>query len=52
MMGETDEQTPVCVFRDAPHLEFAAEDATDDLYVPPEDDIYYPLLKSLYEDGE
>lgn len=48
-MGETDEQTPLCVISDAPHLEFAAKDTTDDLYVSPEDDIYYPLLKSLYE---
>lgn len=50
MMGETTEQTPLCVIRDAPHVEFTNDDVTDELYIPPKEDIYYPLLKPLYED--
>ena len=49
MMGETTEQTPVCVVRDAPHLIFTDEDRTGELFTPAEEDIYYPLLKPIYD---
>lgn len=49
MMGETSEQTPVCIIRDAPHIDFVDTDTTDELFIPPEEDIYYELLKPLYK---
>lgn len=48
-MGETSEQTPVCVIRNAPHMEFTNEDMSHELFIEPEEDIYYELLKPLYK---
>jgi len=50
MMGETTEQTPLCTLRDAPHVEFVNESMSDEMFVPPEEDIYYPLLKQFSEE--
>lgn len=52
MMGETNEQTPLCIIRDAPHVLYSDKEHTDDLFIPPEEDIYYQLLKPLYEQEE
>lgn len=51
-MGETNEQTPLCIIRGAPHMVYTAEDTTDKLLIPPEEDIYYPLLKRLYKEKD
>lgn len=52
MMGETTEQMPLCIVRDAPHVKFTNKDTTKDLFIPPEEDIYYQLLKPLYKKGK
>lgn len=49
VMGEMAEQTPLCVVRDAPHAKFTDKDTSGDLLIPPREDIYWPLLKNLYE---
>lgn len=49
MMGETDEQTPLCIVRSAPHVEFSEEAHKEELCIPPQEDIYYELLKPFYE---
>jgi F420-0:gamma-glutamyl ligase len=48
-MGELDEQTPLCVITDIPHIRFADRDTSNELFIPPREDIYWPLLRSLYE---
>lgn len=45
VMGETDESTPACIVRGAPHIEFTSEDCTSELRMPPEDDLFYPLFR-------
>lgn len=47
VMGETDEQTPVCIVRDAPHITFTDEDCANDVIISPEEDMYYPLIKDV-----
>lgn len=51
-MGETTEQSPLCIIRNAPHLEFTDKDMSDELLIPPEEDIYYTLFKPLYKEGD
>lgn len=48
-MGETDEQQPLAIVRDIPALHFAPYDTSRELLIRPKEDIYYPLLKPLYE---
>ncbi len=48
-LGEGDEQTPIAVVRDVPHLRFASYDTSRELLIRPKEDIYYPLFKPLYE---
>lgn len=48
-MGELSEQTPLAVVSDAPHLKFTSRDTMSELIIPPREDIYWPLLKGLYE---
>ncbi len=48
-MGELSEQTPLCVVRDAPNVTFTDADTSDGLKIAPEDDIYWPLIKTFYE---
>lgn len=48
-MGETTEQTPLCIIREAPYLEFVDAVTTNELFIPPKEDIYYSLLKPFYE---
>lgn len=50
-MGELAEQTPLAVVRDAPHVTFTNRDTSSELVIPPREDIYWPLLKGLYEDN-
>lgn len=52
MMGETSEQTPLCIIRNAPHVLYSDKDNSNDLFIPPEEDIYYQLLKPLYEQDD
>ena len=48
-IGEAAEQTPLAIVRNAPHLDFTDEPTESEMLIPPEQDIYYPLLKPLYE---
>lgn len=47
VMGETTEQTPVCIVRNAPHLEFTEENCKEKMVIPLEEDMYYPLIKDI-----
>lgn len=49
VMGELSEQTPLCVIQDAPHLSFTERNTSSELAIPPREDIYWPLLKGLYQ---
>lgn len=48
VMGETTEQTPLCIVRDAPHITFREGDHHKELFVQPKEDIYYPLIEKFY----
>ena len=48
-MGEGNEQTPLAVVRGVPALRFASYDTRHELLIRPKQDIYYPILKPLYE---
>ncbi|MBX2866635.1 coenzyme F420-0:L-glutamate ligase [Candidatus Kaiserbacteria bacterium] len=47
-MGELAEQTPLCHIQDIPHIVFTNRDTSQELFIPPREDIYWPLLKNLY----
>lgn len=49
VIGEGDEQTPLCIVRDVPNMRFASYDTSRELLIRPKQDIYYPLFKPLYE---
>jgi F420-0:gamma-glutamyl ligase len=49
-MGECDEQTPMAIIRGADFVEFTDEEKYEELLIPIEKDIYYPLLKNFYKD--
>ncbi len=52
-MGETNEQTPACVVRDASMVEFTDEDRRVDLLIDDvREDKFYPLLKPLLESDD
>ena len=46
LMGEADEQSPLCVLEDVP-VEFVEKTNPAELKYPPEDDLYAPLLKAV-----
>ena len=46
LMGEADEQSPLCVLEDVP-VEFVEKTDSAELKYPPEDDLYAPLLKAV-----
>lgn len=46
LMGEADEQSPLCVIEQAP-VEFVEKTDPAELNYPPEDDLYAPLLKAV-----
>ena len=45
-MGESDEQCPLCVVREAP-VQFTDETNPDEIKYPAENDLYTPLLKAV-----
>lgn len=49
LMGEAREQTPLCLIRGTEFLEFTDQDCSTDLFIPPEEDIYQPVLKGFRE---
>jgi len=50
-MGEGAEQTPLALASELESLvEFTNEDMTEEIFIPKEEDIYYPLLKDFYND--
>lgn len=48
-IGEGDEQTPIAIVRDVPTLRFVPYDTRNELLIPPKQDIYYPILKKIYD---
>lgn len=50
VMGELAEQTPLAIVREAPHVTFTNRDTSHELVIPPREDIYWPLLKNLYDE--
>lgn len=52
VMGELAEQIPLTVVREAPHIRFTNRDTSKDLLIPPREDIFWPLLKGLYDDEQ
>ncbi len=48
-MGETNERKPVAVVREVPLLRFVPYDTSRELLIRPKEDIYYPILKPLYD---
>jgi len=51
-MGETNEQTPICIVRGAPHMVYTDKSTVEEMVIAPEDDIYHELLKPLYKRGK
>jgi len=49
VMGETDERTPLAVVRGVPHVRFTGRSTAKELLMPIKQDIYYPILKPVYE---
>lgn len=49
VMGETDEQIPLAIVRGVPSLRCTARDTRAELFIDPKKDIYYPLLKTIYD---
>lgn len=49
VMGETNERQPIALLRGVPSLRFSTRDTARELLIPPREDIYYPLLKPLYD---
>jgi len=48
--GECDETTPVVIARGVPGVVFTENDTREELLIPPQEDLYYPLLKKFYGD--
>jgi coenzyme F420-0:L-glutamate ligase len=51
LMGEGAEQTPLALARHVAALEFTDEDCSRDLFIPPDQDIFAPLLKAFNDDA-
>jgi F420-0:gamma-glutamyl ligase len=47
LMGETNEQTPIVILRGCPNLVFNADADMSSFKIPPETDIYSPLLEVM-----
>lgn len=47
LMGEGKEQTPILIIRDAKFVQFTEKNTYKKLVIPPEDDIYKPLLEVM-----
>ncbi len=48
-MGESDECTPLCIIQGADQIRFVEHHTYQDFFIPPKDDMYWPLLKKIYE---
>jgi len=48
LMGEGAEQTPMVILRGANFIKFTDKHTYKKLIIPPQEDIYYPLLKRFY----
>jgi len=48
-MGESGEQTPICLGRNITGLTFKENANTSDYFISPQDDIFRPMLKSFYD---
>lgn len=48
-MGESTEQTPLCLIRNIPHITFTERDTSGELTIPPREDLYWPLFRDFYE---
>ncbi|MCT4617457.1 MAG: coenzyme F420-0:L-glutamate ligase [Candidatus Gracilibacteria bacterium] len=49
-MGEGAEQTPIAIISDCEYAEFTNKPAYNELNIPLEEDIYYPLIKQFHND--
>lgn len=49
VMGETTERIPFVIARNVPQVRFTPRDTRRELIIPIKNDIYYPLLKPIYE---
>jgi F420-0:gamma-glutamyl ligase len=47
VMGEGNERTPACIFRDVPRVGFANASTADQILMEPRADFFYPLLKLM-----
>ena len=47
--GETNECLPISIARGVPNVVFTPHDTRHEILIPPEDDIYYPLLKPFFQ---
>jgi len=49
LMGEGAECTPLLIIRDSDIIEFTDNDCYDELMIPVEDDMFYPLLRVFHD---
>ena len=49
LMGESDECTPLLIARDIPGIEYTKTDLYNTSNIPPENDLYAPLLKPFFK---
>lgn len=52
LMGEGGECIPAVVIRDWPDLVFGDVDSAEDFFIPPDEDIFAPLLQAFWEQGK
>jgi len=48
-MGEGNEQQPLAIIRNCEYATFTNEDTSKQLHIPPNYDLYYPLIKDNYD---
>lgn len=48
LMGEWNECQPIVIGREIPDIEYTTEDVYPTIEIPPEKDLYYPLLQPLF----
>lgn len=48
VMGEGNEKIPIAIARGVDSIEFSEQDDFDELFMPVDEDIYYPLLKKFH----
>lgn len=52
VMGEGTEQMPLAIIRGAKQIEFVDEDTSKELFIPLEEDMYWPMLQILEKNTE